>query len=829
MAFCVYMDKNPLNIPPQSGQIVKSFQLDDLSIKDKSDDSYGLQLGKYIESTISGNNYNSYYFNRNQRFIKNRNAANGREDIQSKFADRLEFNGKFNYINIGWQSLHIQNRIISGLVGRWMGRDEKIVVTATDSLSVKDKQDEYDNLEFMMTNKDMLHNLQKASGVQIVPKNQFIPADKDELSLWQAQFQRTPEEILYETAINDILRANGFFDVIKEKLLHDSSAVGLLGVDVSMDKEGIIHVDLEKPENLVYSYSNFPDFRDTTWRGKVKSMKISELRKKYGEEFGGKLTEEQLWSLAETATEYNRFDKLTWNYNWNYSFMRPYDEWNIEVIEFYFKTVDSDSYTITETKGNKSTLIQKGAPKKIKDNQKAVEDTHINIYKGVYVRNKSLMLEWGIFDNMITPQNPKEAGNAEFPISMYMYQNYEMRNLAIPEKIEEPCDQMILCRLKIQQLVAKMIPVGAAINIDAMQELDYGLGDKNKAIDPQKLYEQTGRLYYRGKDAEGNPVPVPITELQNSGFVGQMQGLIALYNFNYGVLKDELGEDPNLITQAVQPRVTSDNVAVSQKASENATDYMYDAYLYILQDVARKVACLLHKSVTFGSAAYRHLLKQADIKDRVFNTDFAMLPTEQEMSVFNAMMNQAIGSNPEFVLYIDPFQLMRIAKEDVKFAEILFRQGQKKMIAAQQQQAAQNQQMNAQVQQESLQMKAQADMQHLQAEMQMKGDLSDRESKNNILESMVTGIMQIMAKGLDVQPEWKPVEQEIIAYTLMPLFAQNMQKTGALGSAIQQQQQALVAQQQQMQPAQQQNSQQGQQPQQQSPQDNQQPQPQQAA
>ena len=84
-----------------------------------------------------------------------------------------------------------------------------------------------------------------------------------------------------------------------------------------------------------------------------------------------------------------------------------------------------------------------------------------------------------------------------------MYQNYGMRNLAIPEKVEEPFKNMCLLRLKIQQLVATAIPSGWAIDQTALDSIDYGLADKNKDVDHEKLFAQTGRLYYRGLDAEG--------------------------------------------------------------------------------------------------------------------------------------------------------------------------------------------------------------------------------------------------------------------------------------------------------------------------------------
>ena len=89
----------------------------------------------------------------------------------------------------------------------------------------------------------------------------------------------------------------------------------------------------------------------------------------------------------------------------------------------------------------------------------------------------------------------------------------------------------------MQQVVARMRPTGAAIDESALQNIDYGLGDAgNKEIDYKKLYDQTGDIYYRGVDAEGNRVPIPIQELQNVGFLGQMDAL----------KKKEKGERPLL-------------------------------------------------------------------------------------------------------------------------------------------------------------------------------------------------------------------------------------------------------------------------------------------
>ena len=774
-----------------SAQILKQFQLTEDGIKKKSDESYGIALARYIVSTVNSG-VGSYYFNRNARYRQNRNASNGRIRMQ-KFMDLLELNGKQNYVNINWQSIRIINRIVSGLVGRWMGKSEKVNVSATDPISIKQKRDQYKQMEFFMKNKEVIEGLEQQSGIKLKPDDLEIPADKDELNIWIEQYQHLPEEIKYELGVNQVLESNGWFDVLKEKMLRDSAEVGFVGTYTWMDEDGVIHVDWVKPENAFYSYSEHNDFRDTTWRGQVRAMKISELRRKYGAEFGGKLTEEELFKIAATSKEFQFQDKISWIDQWTSTYARPYDEWNVDVFEFEVKTVDSESYTVVTTKKNKSTLIKKGVSIKKDENEKVINDTKWNIYRGVFIKDQSKMLEWGIKTNMIRPQDPREIGNAEFSYSFYMYQNYEMRNIAIPEKIEEPSDQMILARLKMQQLVAKMRPTGAAYNIDAMQEIDLGLASGvSSPSELQKIYDQTGNLYYRGRDAEGNPLPVPITELANSGFLNQMQGLIQLYQFHYQVLKDELGEDPNLIAQALTPRVAVTNINTAQDASNNATGYMYDAYKWVMADTAKKVCCLLKDSVEYGAKVYREILNQESVKGRIFTAKVQMLPDEMEIAKFEALLNQAIAGNPQLVLYIDPFQLMRVAKEDVKLAETIFRQGQKKMIISQQEQAAQQSQMNAQIQMQSAQAAEQEKRATLQMEVESKSQLEVVLSKEKQKQTILEGIFSIYSKGLQVPNELKGLETEILQNVALPLFAENMNNMNAMAQQEAQAQQEAM-------------------------------------
>jgi hypothetical protein len=151
----------------------------------------------------------------------------------------------------------------------------------------------------------------------------------------------------------------------------------------------------------------------------------------------------------------------------------------------------------------------------------------------------------------------------------------------------------------------------------------------------------------------------------------------------------------------LQPRVTGQNVEASQVTAEYATDYIYRAYAECMKMTARKVSCLLKDSVNYGGKAYRNIVKAEDIGKRIFSTDIRFLPTQMQIQRFEAMMNQAIAASPELISFLDPFQLVRVAQEDVKLAELLFRQAQKKLILHQQQTAQQNQEATFQAQVES--------------------------------------------------------------------------------------------------------------------------------
>ena len=782
---------------------LKDFQLTN-DVSSKSSKDFGEKIARQIDMQVSG--VSNYFYLRNSRIRQNRAIANGKVNMV-KFQDLLEMNGQVNYTNILWKSIMMGNTLISRLVGKWMGRNEKIHVKAVDAESLIARTNAVKEAEFVLHNKELLMQLEQASGLPMVGKDQFIPEDKDDIDLWKEEWQRLPEEISTEIHVNNVLAANGYSNggVMKEKTLHDSAETGFVGTYTYLDNKGVVHVKWVKPENAIYSYTEYPDFRDTEMRGELISYKITEIRDMFPN-----MPEQELFELATTAKEYQLPDKLIWINQWNTSLVRPYDGWNIDFLRFEFKSYDKDTYLITETKKNKSTLIQKGVDTSIQiaDNQQLVSKGKVNIYEGLYARVAKKMITWQVKKNMIRPLDPKQLGEAEFSYSFYMYQNSDMKNVAIPEKIEEPLDQMILTRLKMQQLVAKMRPTGSAVNEDALLEVTMGLGDSTDPMDVMKVYDQTGNIFYRGRDAEGNPIPVPITELQNSGFLGQMQGLIQLYQFHYQVLKDEVGEDPNLMQAAARPRVAEGNINTAIQQADDATDYMYDAYLHVMEETATKIACLTRLSVIGEADVYRTITKQ-QVLNKVYTIQVQELPDDQELANLQAMLNGALQMTPDFVMYIDPFKCMRMAKDNLKLGEAYFRSCQRKMLQSKMQTAAQQSQQNAEIQAAAAQQKSQGDL----ALEQTKGELdiqskkvaSDGLDKNAVINGIMQMYLEQQKTGQSLPTDVQPLAQAVLKNLIIPIVVQNQQEQQQIAQAMQQQQMAQqqAAQQQQMQSQQQ--------------------------
>lgn len=739
----------------------------------KRDVEEGLKISKFLQKA-----YNSGYFSRrNKKFEKNRKFARGKQPMQ-EFLDLLNVDGKEAFVNLDMKAPAIAPKFMQVIIGGFMKRDEKVKATAIDPVSVDRKQYDRDDAEFRMNFGDEIKGMEAQTGVKLVADGQYTPSDYEELELYFGLEYQLPEEILFEKGCEYVFHENGW-PVIKRKLLEDVSETGLGATKAGTGADGKINVRRVVPENSFYGFSNYDDFRDVSFIGEVLSMKLIDIRNDYPN-----MPEEKIWQLAKQSKQYTQTVK--WDDRFRYSIDRPYDDWTVDVLDYEIKTIDTMMYQAKTNKfGNLIVEKKDKAPQRLGDNKELITKDMYVIYRGVYVLNTDMMLEWGVAKNMIKPSTTKGMADAFFSYSVYMHENLDLENMAIPERMETSIRQMTLAHLKIQQLIAKLRPSGLIIDIDSLSDINIGQAKALSPLELQAVYDQTGNIYYKRRTEDGDNInSVPIQEAPNSGSVSQIQQLIMVYNHYLDRLRDEIGVNEYREGSGVNPKLGLGVQQAQIQASNNATDFIYDAYLSLYQQTAFKISLLLYDSVSYGGRQYSEYLSPEKVKGRQFDVKIEVMPDEKERQFLEGMIQTALSAG--MMEFEDAFRVRSI--KNTKLAEMYLTKAKRNKEKAEMEKAKRNSEMNAQVQQQSIQAKAQADAKLNQietqgklaiatTEMKMKQELSEQEF-------VQLALLKSYELGRPLSPEMKAVVDGF--------FAKKQQKE--MEEMMMQQQQAMQAQ-----------------------------------
>jgi hypothetical protein len=713
----------------------------------KKDEKEGLKIAKFIQSA-----FNSGYFNnRNKKFQKNRMFSRGRQPM-SEFLDLLNVDGKEAFVNLDMKAPAIAPKFMQVIIGGFMKRQEVAKATAVDPVSTERRKYDKDEAEFRMNFGDEVRQIEEQAGVKLMAEGQFTPEDYTELELYFGMEYQLPEEILFEKGIDYVCYSNGW-EVIKRKVIEDLIETGVGATKTSVAPNGKITVRRVIPENLIYSFSEYDDFRDVSFVGEVVSMKMIDIRNTYPS-----LDEKIIYALSMKAKQFNQTVK--WDEKYRFSIDRPYDDWTVDVIDFEIKSIDTVIY---QSKTNKfgNIIVEKKdkEPQRLGDNKEIIKKDMYVIYRGVYVMNTDIMLEWNIAKNMIKPSAAKEIADVYFSYSLYMYENLDLINMALPERMETSIRQMTLAHLKIQQLVAKLRPSGLIIDIDALSDINLGQGKNISPLEIQKIYDQTGNIYYRRRTEDGDQMNgVPISEAPNSSSIGQLQELITVYNHYLERLRDEIGVNEYREGATVNPKIGLGVQQAQIAASNNATDFIYSAYLSIYQQTSFKIALLLYDSVLYGGRQYEDYLSKEIVKDKVFDVKIEVMPDDRERQFVEAMIQTGLSAG--IIEFEDAFRVRSI--KNTKLAEMYLSKAKKKKQKEDMEKAQSNSQMNAQSQQQSIQAKAQADMQLEQMSSQTKLAVVTTEQKMKQDLSQQDFVQQILMKSFEMGKELSPDLQQIV-------------------------------------------------------------------
>ena len=565
-----------------------------VSDEEKATLEYGLQVSRAIEQewfNYGGAGSNRYAANWNN-FHNLRLYARGEQSVQ-KYKDELAINGDLSYLNLDWKPVPILSKFSNIVANGITQKQYDISSYAQDPESLKRRTDYAENIAFDMRTKEV-----RAIANAVMPNDlsrSGIPDDKLPESMEERdlhmQLQYKPAiEIAEEEAINTVLATNEY-DLTRSRVNQDLVNIGIGITKTSFNPaEGIV-VDYVDPAYCVWSYTEDPNFDDIYYVGEVKSITIPELKKEFPY-----ISNEQLEKIQKSPGN-RRMIRGFENYDYN----------TVQVMYFEYKTYTDQVFKIKRTDSGLEKAIEKTSEfdPPPNDNFERVARSIEVLYQGAKVVGSDIMLDWRLSENMTRPL--ADTTRVEMSYSLAAPRMYKGVIQSIISKCIGFADVIQLTHLKIQQVLARMVPDGVFLDVDGLAEVDLGNGTNYNPAEALNMYFQTGSVLGRSMTQEGdmNRGKVPIQELSSSSGIGKIQALITAYNYNMQMIRDVTG-----LNEARDGSMPDANALVGlQKMAANtsntATKHIQDASIQLTlstcENISLKIADALNFPLTRNS------------------------------------------------------------------------------------------------------------------------------------------------------------------------------------------------------------------------------------
>ena len=718
-----------------------------VSEEEKKSIEYGLLVGQAVEyewfrgGRVNGSRWNTGY----QNFHNLRLYARGEQNVQ-KYKDELSINGDLSYLNLDWKPVPIIPKFVDIVVNGIASKNYDIKAYAQDPFSLKQRTNYASSILRDMLSKPLLDNIQQNLGVDVYnvvdPSN--LPESKEELEVHMQLNYKQSVEIAEEEVINNVLDFNKY-SLINKRVTEDIVTVGIGAVKTSFNKaEGVV-IDYVDPANLVYSYTNDPNFEDIYYVGEIKSMTLAEIKKQFPY-----LTDKEM----ETMVRYPGRDGYIANPN--------YDNDLVQILFFEYKTFIDQVFKIKKTDTGLEKTLQKpdtfNPPES--DNFNRVSRSIEVLFSGAKVMGVPQMLEWKLAENMTRPNSDLTKVNMNYSICAPNL--YQGRIESLVSRCTSFADMIQLTSLKLQQVIQRMVPDGVFVDVDGLSEVDLGNGTNYNPQEALNMYFQTGSIVGRSLTQDGDPNrgKVPIQELQTSASNAKIQSLINTYQYYLQMIRDVTG-----LNEARDGSLPDKDALVglqkmAANASNVATRHILDASLYLTlracENVSLRIADALEfdltkqalmQSISFSNSKTLEELKNLHLYD--FGIYLDLEPEDEEKAMLEQNIQVALQSGQiylEDAIDIREVKNIQLANQILKYRRI---QKQKQDQAAQQQQIQAQAQANMQASEQAAMNEVQKQEALANTEIQIEQAKSQFEIQRMEQEALIK--KQLMAEEFNYQ------------------------------------------------------------------------------
>ena len=552
---------------------------------------YGLKVGKAIQYEWFKKKGNSCrFYDQWTDFHRLRLYARGEQSVQ-KYKKEMSVEGDLSMLNLDWTPVPIIPKFVDIVVNGISNRDFSVKAYSQDAMSAEKRSEYQDLLEADMIAKDMLIQTKEMFGVDAFNVDpDTIPNSDQELSLHMQLNYKPAIEIAEEEAVSTVFDMNRFTE-IKKRVDRDITTLGIGVAKHRFSYDGGIILEYVNPAEIVYSYTEDPDFKDVFYWGEIKQIHITELKK-----IKPDITPEELEDIHKSSGLWST----------EYSIMRPYndDVMQKEIVNVLFFNYKTDYNFVWKKK-----ILDNGGERAIRRdesfNPPADEDAMfervdktIDVWReGVVVLGTDHILQWNISKNMVRPESAFQKVHPNYIAAAPRMYKGNIESLV--RRMIPFADLIQVIHLKIQQVASKVVPDGIFIDVDGMNDIDLGNGTSYNPHEAIKMFLQTGTVIGRSRteDGEFNHAKIPIQEITHSSGHNKIRGLIETYNFYLNAIRDVTGlneardgsmPDPDALVGIQKMAAYNSNVA-----TKHILDAGMDITLRMAECVSLRIADVL--------------------------------------------------------------------------------------------------------------------------------------------------------------------------------------------------------------------------------------------
>ncbi len=740
--------------------VVKSyFPSQAVSDTEKMTSEYGLKVARAIEqewfSSDRGSRAGRHISTKND-FHNLRLYARGEQSIQ-KYKDELSINGDLSYLNLDWKPVPIIPKFVDIVVNGISERTYDIKAYSQDPFGVEMRTEYMESILRDIRSKEYTDLVRQATGVDLSENDTLeMPENEEELKLHMQLTYKQAVEIAEEQAISVLLEGNNY-ELIKKRFFYDLTVLGIGAVKTSFNTSQGVTVDYVDPANLVYSKTESPYFEDIYYVGEVKHVPINELVKQFPN-----LTEEEILDISKT----NNYDLG------NYNTQRDYDNNQVQVLYFNWKTHKNETYKVKETGSGAKKAIEKddtfNPPKDMDGNYSKLQRQIECLYEGALILGTKKLIKWQLAENMLRPKS--DFTKVKMNYSIVAPRMYQGRIESLVKRITGFADMIQLTHLKLQQVMSRMVPDGVYLDADGLAEIDLGNGTNYNPQEALNMFFQTGSVIGRSFTETGdmNPGKVPIQEISSGSGGQKMQSLIGTYNYYLQMIRDVTG-----LNEARDGSTPDKNalVGVQKLAAANsntATRHILQSGLFLTAEVAEQLSLRVSDIIEYSPTknAFIHALgahnvatleEMSNLHLYDFGIFIDLAPDEEEKAMLENNIQVALakgGIDLEDAIDVRDIKNIKLANQVLKLRR---KKKQEKDQLMQQQNMQAQAQANMQAQQAAAQIEMQKDQAKMQGLTQLEQVKAQLEGQK--MQQEIAGKKELMMLEFEMNQQLQGMEQ----------------------------------------------------------------------